>query len=74
MVRNRAEDPYELVEPPRDGEFFLESECTVDERLAGVIERIGVGITQFLLRFPMLSLGAAVAVGVLVSSAYFQLI
>ncbi|MGE0080520.1 MAG: hypothetical protein AB7U81_04425 [Thiohalomonadaceae bacterium] len=81
MVSNRAENPHELVEPPRDGEFFLDEAYTVDERLAGAIERgidglgrIGVGIVQCVLRYPLLSLGAAVAVGVLASSAVFQLI
>lgn len=81
MVRDRAENTHELVEPPRDGEFFLDDEYTVDERLAGAIERgldgfrrMGVGITHFVLRYPVLSLGLAVAVGVLASSAIFQLI
>lgn len=81
MVKNRVENPHELMEPPRDGEFFLDEAYSVDERIAGAIERgiggierLGVGIIQCVMRFPLLSLGLAVAVGVLVSSLVFQLV
>lgn len=81
MVKHFAENPHELVEPPRDGEFLNGEEYTVDEHIAGAIERgvegierLGVGIAHYVRRFPLLSLGFAVAVGVLVSSVIFGLI
>jgi hypothetical protein len=74
MARNSAHDVRGLVEPPRDGEFFMDEAPGVDERLAGFIERAITGVAQWVLRFPVLSLGIAVAVGVVLSSAVFQLI
>jgi hypothetical protein len=74
MARHTADDAAGLVEPPRDGEFFLDEAPGVDERMAGFIERAMTGTARWVMRFPVLSLGLAVGFGVIVSSVVFNLI
>ncbi|MCK9531132.1 MAG: hypothetical protein M0R77_11335 [Gammaproteobacteria bacterium] len=74
MARHIADEAAGLVEPPRDGEFFLDEAPGVDERMAGAIERAMAGTARWVTRFPVLSLGLAVGFGVVVSSAAFNLI